>query len=502
MNRVCQTLLLLLLPVVLAPCAAAEYRQISAAIDVRTDFSDGDLTVDGLVRLARERGFKAVFFSDHDRLVMEYGLFPLRHLIKKRESLNAIHRAGAGAYLSAIREAAERYPDMALIPGCESAPYYYWTGSYLKGDLTAHDHEKRLLALGLDRAEDYENMPVVHNGFSFRYFGEAVPRLLLFAGAFVIGVWMLREKKRLFKVSGIFFCAAALLLAINALPFRSSPFDPYMGNQGIAPYQYYIDYVASRGGMVFWNYPETHAGVRPLGPIRLDTPPYPQVLEEASGYTGFAAVYGDTVTATEPGREWDRVLQSYCRGDRKRPVWGISTADYHGESGAGGVLGNFPTILLVEDPTRQGVLEAMRAGRMYAVQGRYPQQMVLDEFTASGKGQEERAVLGQEIDLETVPEIRFSISTKAAPQGPMPVRVRLIRGGNVVFDRQATLPFRAALIDETCPPGEKTYYRLDVRGKAAGILVSNPVFVTLRRSTAGAMNDAIRRIPGGPAPPL
>jgi hypothetical protein len=465
--------------VVFAPSAAAEYRQISAAIDVRTVYSDGDLTVEGLVRLARKRGFQAVFFSDHDRLVMEYGLFPLRHLIKRRESLNSIHQMGAGAYLSDIREAARRHPDMVLIPGCESAPYYYWTGSYFTGDLTAHDHEKRLLALGLDRAEDYEDMPVVHNGFSFRYIGTVAPRLLLFAGAFIIGVMMFRESNRLLRTSGIFLCAAALLLAINTMPFRSSPFDPYMGEKGIAPYQLYIDYVTSRGGMVFWNYPETHAGVRPLGPIRLDTPPYPEVLEAAAGYTGFAAVYGDTSTVTEPGREWDRVLLAYCRGQRQRPVWGIATADYHSEKGAGGALGNFPTVLLVEEMTEKGVLQAMRVGRMYAVQGRYPQRLVLDEFTASGKEQEERVVLGQEIDLETVPEIRISVSAKVPTESP--VSVRLIRGGDVIGAFQATLPFRAALVDEKCPRGEKTYYRLDVRGKETGILVSNPVFVTVRR---------------------
>jgi hypothetical protein len=479
MRIVCRYLLVLFLPVVFAPGATAEYRQISAAIDLRTVFSDGDLTVEGLVRLARERGFTAVFFTDHDRLAMEYGLFPLRHLIKKHKSLNSIHRIGAGAYLSAIREAAKRHPDMVLIAGCESAPYYYWSGSYFSGDLTAHDHEKRLLALGLDRAEEYENMPVVHNGFSLRYIGTVAPRLLLFAGAFVIGVVMLRERRRLLRLSGIFLCAAAILLGFNTMPFRSSPFDPYMGDQGIAPYQLYIDYVTSLGGMVFWNYPETHSGVRTMGPIRLNTLPYPRVLEDAVGYTGFAAVYGDTITVTEPGREWDRVLLAYCRGKRKQPVWGISTADYHSERGAAGRLGNFPTVLLVEKTTPKDVLQAMHDGRMYAVQGRYPQQMVLEEFSVSGKRQGEKAMLGQEIDLEAAPEIRFSVSAKVPTVSP--VKVRLIRGGDVIGAFEAKLPFRSTLVDENGPIGAKTYYRLDVRGKA-GILVSNPIFVTVRKA--------------------
>jgi len=83
--------------------------------------------------------------------------------------------------------------------------------------------------------------------------------------------------------------------------FRSSPFDQYHGDQGMAPYQLLTDYVDSRGGLTFWNYPETASGTRKLGPIMVDTPPYPEVLEESEGYTGFASLYGDNITVTEPG---------------------------------------------------------------------------------------------------------------------------------------------------------------------------------------------------------
>ncbi len=478
MRIACQYLLaVLLLSLFSIPCTGADYRQVAGVIDTRTVFSDGELTVDGLVKLARSRGLEAVFFNDHDRLVMEYGLFPLQHILRRRETLNSIQRNGVGRYLAAIREAASRYPEMVLVPGCESTPYYYWTGSYFSGNLTANDYEKRILAVGLDRRQDYDRMPILHNGFSTRYVKQAIPRLLVFFGAFVIGVVMLLERRPLRRMAGIVLCSVSLLLMVNTMPFRSSPYDQYMGDQGIAPYQRYIGYVASIGGMTFWNYPETHSGDRPLGPIRLHTPPYPEVLEQSTGYTGFAALYGDTSTVTEPGHEWDRVLLDYCRGRRRHPAWGISTADYHSDTGAGGKLGNFATIFLVKQKSKAAVLEAMRNGRMYAVRGRYPQRLALEAFSVSAAGADKEALLGQEAVLDAAPRIHLALSSKIATGKP--VTVRLIRGGKLVDTFRAHLPLQRTFTDESCPRGRKTYYRINARGPA-GSLVSNPVFVTVR----------------------
>ena len=110
-----------------------------------------------------------------------------------------------------------------------------------------------------------------------------------------------------------------------------------------------------------------------MGPIFLDTQPYPNVLEESKGYTGFAALYGDNITVTEPGNMWDRVLLAYCEGKGDRPVWGISTADFHKEGEAGERLGNFPTAFLVHRRTKKEILGALKNGKMYACRGNYPQ---------------------------------------------------------------------------------------------------------------------------------
>ena len=76
--------------------------------------------------------------------------------------------------------------------------------------------------------------------------------------------------------------------------------------------------------------------------MNVSTLPYPEVLHESKNYAGFAAIYGDHITVTDPGKHWDRVLMEYCEGKREKPVWGISTADFHQDGKAGAQTGSFP----------------------------------------------------------------------------------------------------------------------------------------------------------------
>jgi len=132
----------------------AEYQQLAGLIDLRTTFSDGAYDLEYLVQLAKRKGFRVLVINDHDRMVMEYGLPPFRNIFKKRTELNSINKRGAEEYLNSIMEIGKKYPDMIIIPGSETASFYYWTGSYFKKNLTARSHERRILTIGLERAED------------------------------------------------------------------------------------------------------------------------------------------------------------------------------------------------------------------------------------------------------------------------------------------------------------------------------------------------------------
>ena len=469
------TCLIVLLSISTAPFAqASEYFQVGGLIDTRTTHSDGALSVEQLAALTRTRGFDVLFVTDHDRLAMAYGLPPFENVLRYRKDLNSINVSGAQAYIDAINQAQAKFTDLILIPGSKSVPYYYWTGSYFKKNLTAHDHEKRILTIGLETPEDYANLPVLHNGLSTRYVERSLPGLFFFIGSLLLGLYLLTEKGAI-RIAAAIIVVVSLLAGLNTAPLRSSPFTQYMGNLGIAPYQYFIDHVDQAGGLTFWNYPETRSGVRPYGPIHLNTPPYPQVLEQARGYTGFAAIYGDRITATEPGHEWDRVLMAYCRGRRASPVWGIATADYHSEKAPGVKLGSFPTVFLVKQKTKTAVLDAMRSGRMYAAYGPFPQRLILEEFSICANSCKDNAVSGQEIELRQPARIRVALALKI-PESKK-VSIRLIQAGRLLKTLETNLPARVEFRDDYFRAGEKTYFRVEARTRSAGRLVSNPIFV-------------------------
>ena len=52
-------------------------------------------------------------------------------------------------YLGEIARLQKKYPDTIIVPGVESTPFYYWTGSPFTGSLTANDHERRILTMGV-----------------------------------------------------------------------------------------------------------------------------------------------------------------------------------------------------------------------------------------------------------------------------------------------------------------------------------------------------------------
>lgn len=449
-----------------------DYVQVAGLLDLRTTYSDGTLDIESLVKLAKSRGFELVVLNDHDRMALEYGIAPFQNLLRARRELNSINSKGAANYLTAASNIKNSTPGVIVIPGSETAPFYYWTGSYLGKDLTAHNHERRILTAGLTKPEDYENLPILHNGFSTRYLKQSAFLLIAFLVPFVLGMLLIRTKG-IVRRYGVAIVVLSTILIINADILRSSPFDQYHGDQGIAPYQLVIDYVNDRGGLTFWNYPETKSGKHKIDSVYFDTPPYPEVLLQSQNYTGFAAVYGDKITATEPKGIWDQVLLEYCLGRRDRPAWAIATSDFHEDGAAGEVLGNFVTVCLVKNKSAKELLSAMKDGRMYACRGKYPERIVLKDFSICGRKCDSKATMGQEITLSEHPIIHLSLTTTTPDKRP--VHIRLIRSGEIIRELNATLPYSADYQDKYLRPDSKVFYRVDVLG--AGLMVSNPIFV-------------------------
>jgi hypothetical protein len=196
-----------------------------------------------------------------------------------------------------------------------------------------------------------------------------------------------------------------------------------------------------------------------------------------NGYTGFGSLYGTWIKTTEPGKEWDRVLLEYCRGKRDVPAWGISTADYHKEGENGGRLGDFPTVFLVKEKTKDEVLSSLKQGRMYAcrAEGEDFRMFVLEDFSVSDSLSTSRAIMGETIKLKNSLEVNIKISS--SDKGNYTIKVRLIRSGELINTFSGTTPFVVNFEDNYVEPGKQIYYRIDIPGK----LVSNPIFVKFHR---------------------
>jgi len=447
------------------------YKAVPGLIDLRSTFSDGVHTIEELALIARSRGFKVLFINDHDRIALSYGIPPFRNILRYKKEFPSIMTHGPKKFLEEIKRVSEKYPDMIIIPGCEASAHYYWTGSLLKKDLMVHEYDRRIIIINLNDPDDYNLIPNMHNRLSLKYTERLLPQALIFLVPLFIGLIICRWKG-FSRFAGLFLIFFSIIAVIDYNPFRSSLFSTYKGDQGIKPYQELINYVIERGGLCFWNYPEQKSGIRRHGPIEVNTPPYPQALHESRDYTGFSAIYGDHISVTDPGREWDRVLNEYCRGKRERPPWGISTADFHEDGRLGLKLGAFPTTFLVKEFSKEGILEAMNRGRIYSARGNGRDWPMLDWFNVYGGEGDGKGFMGETITTADPPVIKFRISYKTGRS--IPITIHMIRGGKLIQTFKGKTPMEVEYMDNEAPPGEKTYYRLMDNKKH---LTSNPIFV-------------------------
>jgi hypothetical protein len=411
-------------------------------LHVHSTWSSGALSLEDLVAQARSRNVEVVFLAENHLQRFEYGLPPLRGLLRHRVEYPSVLPKGPEAFLAAVHAANQTQRDVLIIPGVETVPHYYWTGNLLGGTLTMHDAQKNILALGFSRAEDYRGLPVVGSDGSPHWGVESLwllsPMLLVIGG-----IWLLRVKRRRvirlrhFRIAeerrligpGVLCLTAGLLLLANNYPFRPSGVSPYDDDAGLAPHQNLIDFVAARGGISVWSLPEardhqvvTVAGLR----ATIRTEPYPSDLLRTDRFTAFGGIYEDTTTFTEPGQGWDQLLLEFLHGRRIAPAWAVGEAAYHFEGQAGKRFGDVQTVVLAERKDTAGVLEALRAGRAYALLRTPEEGLVLDRFQAIS-ADAPPAEAGSLLTLQAGarPEIHAVVGTAGGKR--LPVEVRLIR---------------------------------------------------------------------------
>ncbi|OGQ99996.1 MAG: hypothetical protein A2505_05635 [Deltaproteobacteria bacterium RIFOXYD12_FULL_55_16] len=522
-------LLALILLVGMVPTLAigVELQPVPGVIHLESQAAGSPLSFEEVVERARKAGMRIVIFNDKYTNRVEYGLPPLRNLLKKSEERGAISSYGTARYLREINDLGRRYPEMLILPGAEVGAFYYWKGSVWafarnvlsreglrrllspgKGDaekiekydfrqsqvergLKVVNFHKDMLVIGLEQVDDYLDLPMVSNRkprvvswlgllnlwplpllvFAFiRLFSHRPAPYPYVLAAQPGGVPLVPDRsltgiRRASKFSLLLIVISLLFLAGN-FPFFYPKFDQYHGDQNSAPYQELIDYVNDRGGLIFWSSPDISTGVFRAGPMLMETRPYSHELLDTRNYTGFAVFAEGMKTSGIPGGIWDQVLVEYVNGRRERPVWAIGELDYE----EGDWMGETQTVFMLRDFNRNDMLAALRKGRIYAVTGppNIPRP-VLKQFQIWDEKEQRWAEMGETATVRAPTKIKIEL---VVPPGATARDLRLIREGKVVWNMEVAGSFSEIIELDYQREAGMTYYRLDLDSR----LVANPVF--------------------------
>jgi hypothetical protein len=315
-------------------------------LDVRSNHSDGAHDMDMLAEMAIRRGIDTLIFSEHDRYTIRFGLDPIPQLLGISMEHPSLYQTGLEAFFIDLNRVREKYPQLHFMVATESTPGYYWDGVPFK-DLSLHNAERHIIALGIEHPEQIEALP------SFNLSNIRGNRMLSLTvwlvATFLLLMVFLRYRKRI--------VALLLLASITTLLYT------WLLQKQVDPDADFINAAREQGLFVIWAHPGTLSGVRdgPMG-VRLDTPPYSRRVFEAPTADAFAAVYGDTDVNTLPGGMWDRFMMDYMLGYRSKPIWAVAAGDYHGEGQASEYLGNFPMDVWSDGEDSEAVMAALHAG--------------------------------------------------------------------------------------------------------------------------------------------
>jgi hypothetical protein len=468
-------------------CFAQDHIQAAAAIQVASQVSDGKYTLRGIVAAARENGIRVLVIADRDLMRWEYGIWPLGSILKRTVEHNSVFKYGIRRYLKEVKDLQAENPEMIIIPGAESAPFYYWQGSIFKNSFTLKDWHKHILTLGLEDPGAYQNIPVIGNKngltlpFSFKNLFLFWPLLILALGISCLGKRAYNYKdysgknlgpfSKSWQKFGIFLITIALLFLAQNYPFAYYLFDQYHGNLGVKPYQNFIDYTAKHGSLTYWLHPEAQ-NISKIGTVSIETKEYTQALLETHDYTGFAVFYDGDEKVGRPAGLWDMILSQYCQRKRDKPVWAIATLGFDTRGNLDQELKNLRTVLLLSSLNKQEVFNALREGRCYAVAGKDIQDFYLETFSVKDLASGQEKTMGQELALQGTPELRIK-GNLLHRQGQV-FKIKLIKDGSIIKTFEVPSIFDVTYQDSV--DKGVSYYRIEIESPGLKA-ITNPIFV-------------------------
>jgi hypothetical protein len=466
--------------------AQKQYQQAAALIHISSKVSDGLYPSEQIVSIARDAGFKIVILNDREIMRWEYGLWPLRNIIKKTVENNSIAVFGIKNYFKLIENINQKIKDVIVIPGMESTPFYFWSGSIFAKNFTLNNAHKHLLIIGLSE-KALANLPIVGNrfsmdkGYQLKDIGNFWPLLVLLAGILLFS--NLKKKKfrntlekeayRNKKIFAIILSCFGLLFCWNNYPFKTQLFDQYHGDRGVLPYQNIIDYVNKQGGMVFWAHPEAE-NCSKAGAVNIITKKHTQDFYNTINYTGFCVFYEGYELIGKPGGLWDKVLNEYLAGKRQKPVWAIAGLAFDFSGNLQQALKDLRNMVLIDDFSSKGVLDALNQGRVYVIRGARSSEFILDEFFIQDPDSPEAKYMGQTL-MTNGREVKIKIKGHFIKQTEANIQIALIKNGKIINTFSEKDAFDIDFIAEKAK-ADKAFYRIEI--KSTGLhLITNPIFV-------------------------
>jgi hypothetical protein len=466
---------------------AQELARVPVVLHVHSDLSTGDRPLEELAKTLRARGLGGLLLVENYLLRAEYGLEPFRALTRVTHEERSVLTSGIERYLARVAQVRRAYPDLLILPGVEVIPHQYWSGSPLGLAMTLHNTQKNLLVFGVEDPRELRSLPVAGNAYARRYgwrsLVEAAPALLVVPGVVLLSVKRIRRHRigsavvlvrRRRWVLGAALVLVGIVTVIRGWPFTVDEFPPW-GDFGVAPHQALIDHVNRLEGATIWSFPEAwDEGRRAVGPVAVSwrTDAYPDDLLRTFRYTGFGALYEQPTRFIQPGGSWDRLLVEYAAGERSRPAWGVGESGFHGTA-SGKRLDAIQTVFLVRGKSEAEVLDALRRGRMYALQRTPDAALVLTDWSVAAGGG--AAVSGETLQVPEGTTVEVRIAVDATGAGAEGLRVTLVRNGAVLNAWAGDASVRA--VHREVFDGRPLVFRIDARARVPHRIVANPIFV-------------------------
>jgi hypothetical protein len=131
-------------------------------------------------------------------------------------------------------------------------------------------------------------------------------------------------------------------------------------------------------------------------------------------------------------------------------------------------------VFLVRQRSEAAVLQALKRGRLYALQRLPEGQLVLGDWRVAAG--EVAAVSGEVLRVAEGTPLEVGIAVDAAGSGAGPLRVTLVRNGTVVDGWSGEAGVRAT--HREVFDGRPAVFRIDARGRTPHRIVASPIFVT------------------------